>query len=96
MHNDLKIPFAGSRDSGEGFQGYLGGSAHLWSSSPASNSESRDLYRNVSGEIRDSDDDMSMENDYRAYAYSVRCFYNEYDEYEAPVPASKTITYHPN
>lgn len=51
----------------------MGSIANLWSSSPysASYPSSRDLYLNV-------DDNLGMINSYRAYAYSVRCFYDSY------------------
>jgi hypothetical protein len=38
------------------------------------------------------DGDMSMDESYRVNAYSVRCVYDEYAEYQAPTPA-KTITF---
>ena len=76
IHNDLLVPFAGDRDYGDAGVYYLGSYASLWSSSPTSaeDSRSRYLYLGVGG-------DLSMFDDYRAYAYSLRCIYDSYQTY---------------
>jgi hypothetical protein len=85
----FKLPFAGARGysavklSGQGSQG------SYWSSSPYGSDrpyEARYLYFDLSDLLVD-------RSGFRAVAHSIRCFK---DEYVAPAPASKTITYNPN
>ena len=76
IHNDLLVPFAGNRNYNDAEVYDLGSNANLWSSSPrsAENSNSRNLYLDVDG-------DMDMNDIDRANAYSLRCIYDSYDVY---------------
>ena len=84
LHSDLYIPFAGLRNYDDASVYGMGGNANLWSSSPysASSPLSRYLSLNVGGYL-----DMNYR--YRAYALSVRCFYDSYQ----PFTQSFTLTF---
>ena len=76
MHTGLNIPFAGSRNYYYASVNNMGSYAYLWSSSPysASNPFPRYIYLNVDGYL-------GMDYSTRAYANSVRCFYDSYQPF---------------
>ena len=81
LHDNLLIPFAGVRDNTNAMVSSLNEIAALRSSSPHwDEHESR--------AIGVSDGRFDMAEGYRAAGASIRCFYNEYDEYIEP----QTIT----
>ena len=76
IHSKLLVPFAGRRHYGNAGVYELGRYAYLWSSSPysAGSPDSQYLYLGAGGSV-----DMSY--DFRAYAFSVRCFHDSYQTY---------------
>lgn len=87
VRNYLQIPFAGFRDRGNNPEPWwlagLGSIFHIWSSSPATDDESksRKMWQDSWGDF------IETKSAYRNFAYSIRCFYNKYTE------LPKTITY---
>ena len=75
MHDQLKIPFAGSRSADDASVYTMGFYAYLWSSSPYSDSNPISRYLNV--EVGN----LFMDDNIRANAYSVRCFYDFYQPF---------------
>jgi len=76
IHNDLLVPFAGTRGYYDAEVYSLGSYANLWSSSPYSAGSSNSRYLGLTVDWR-----LSMYYDYRAYAYSLRCIYDSYQTY---------------
>ena len=76
LRDKLLIPFAGLRRYYDASVYDMGDLAYLWSSSPASASDtySRDLYLDVDGYL-------DVRGDGRAKALSVRCFYDSYQPF---------------
>jgi hypothetical protein len=75
------IPFAGYRDYDTAWLKYRDSYIYLWSSSPSSSNNNISWNYNIL--------DPSLINYYisrgsRADAYSIRCFYDKYETYEAP------------
>ena len=84
LRDKLLIPFAGFRYYYDASVYNMGIDAYLWSSSPysASSPGSRYLTLDVVG-------GLSMDDDYRANAVSVRCFYDSYQHF----PQSFTLSF---
>ena len=81
LHNLLYIPYAGFRDHGDAYVYDMWYYTYLWSSSPSSSNNNISWNYNIL--------DPSLINYYisrgsRADAYSIRCFYDKYETYEAP------------
>ena len=76
LHNELLIPFAGLRNYTDASVYGMGGNASLWSSSPfsASYPASQGLNLYIGGYL-------AISSFYRAYALSVRCFYDSYQPF---------------
>ena len=86
MHNQLKIPFAGARSLREANTYNFGYYTHLWSSSPASASNSTSRYITIDLEFGWANMYYEMS---RAEGFSVRCFYDKYEAY----PQSFTLSF---
>ena len=87
MHNQLKIPFAGSRDYYDASVENLGYYADLWTSSPYHSSYS--YIRPYSRHFGLYEGGIDGDNYIRAQGNSVRCFYDFYQ----PFTQSFTLTF---
>ena len=75
IHNELLIPFAGYSDYHDAVAKDLGKDAHLWSSTPHA-------LTNPHSRMLDLVDGLAIVgSDYRAHGYSIRCVYDQYDNY---------------
>ena len=83
IRNELFIPYAGWRYYVDASVSNMGNAAYLWSSSPDPelSYNSRNFTTDVGG--------VSLFNS-RAFAFSVRCFYDSYDYFKS------TVTYNLN
>ena len=81
VRNYLQIPLAGFRDHRNNPEPWwlagLGSVFHIWSSSPVDSTDpkSRKLRQDSWGDF------IEVNNGYRNFAYSIRCFYNKYNVY---------------
>lgn len=75
FQEDFKIPFAGGRNYLDARIFYMGYTASLWSSSPYVGSANARIFS------LDPDGAQAINDDYRARAYSLRCFKDSYLEF---------------